>query len=273
MIAALLIAASVAAAPPAVVPPQPIVQPVSLTDISTAIDAGRLEQARIMIARAVAGGAGGPEMERLMADLAFGSGKYADALEHYKRVLLAANRDARSTERAALCALKMGDTSQASAFVMKATEMPNASWRAWNARGVLADLTQDWTDADFAYEKAATLAPDRAEVVNNKGWSQLLRGRWQEAATDFARAAALDPKSRRIANNLELARAALAGDLPNRRAGESDEAWAARLNDAGVAAELIGDKKRAIAAFSQALEASGTWYVRAANNLKEVSSQ
>jgi hypothetical protein len=44
-----------------------------------------------------------------------------------------------------------------------------------------------------------------------------------------------------------------------------------RLNDAGVAAQLLGDRKRAIAAFTQALDASPVWYDRASNNLKQLS--
>jgi hypothetical protein len=84
-------------------------------------------------------------------------------------------------------------------------------------------------------------------------------------------AVSLDPKSRRIANNLELAKAALGADLPRRRAGESDRDWAVRLNDAGVAAELLGERKRAVAAFTRALDASPAWYDRASNNLKRLS--
>ena len=87
----------------------------------------------------------------------------------------------------------------------------------------------------------------------------------------FEKAAAIDGKSSRVVNNLELARAALASDLPKRRAGESDRDWAARLNDAGVAAEMLGQKKRAVAAFTQALDASPIWYDRASNNLKALS--
>ena len=87
------------------------------------------------------------------------------------------------------------------------------------------------------------------------------------------RAAAIDPKSRRIADNLELARAALAEDLPRRRARESNADWAARLNDAGVAAAIGGQHQRAVAAFSQALTASATWYERAANNLAAIEGR
>jgi hypothetical protein len=75
----------------------------------------------------------------------------------------------------------------------------------------------------------------------------------------------------RILNNLELARSALAADLPRRRVEESDTDWAQRLNDAGVAAQLLGDNRRALAAFTRALEASPVWYERASDNLEAIS--
>ena len=62
-------------------------------------------------------------------------------------------------------------------------------------------------------------------------------------------------------------RAAIADELPRRLSGESAEAWSARLNDAGVVAQLRGDTRRAVAAFAQALEARNKWFERAANNL------
>jgi hypothetical protein len=74
-----------------------------------------------------------------------------------------------------------------------------------------------------------------------------------------------------LANNLELARAAVAADLPVRWAGESDDSYSARLNDAGVVAAAAGQQKRAEAAFSQALEVRSRWYGRAADNLASVS--
>ena len=80
-----------------------------------------------------------------------------------------------------------------------------------------------------------------------------------------------EKKLPRLANNLELARTALAADLPMRFPGESDEAYAARLNDAGVVASAAGQAKRAEAAFSQALEVRSRWDARAADNLAELS--
>jgi hypothetical protein len=56
-------------------------------------------------------------------------------------------------------------------------------------------------------------------------------------------------------------------DLPPRHQGESDEDYAARLNDAGVVAAASGQRQRAEAAFAQAIELKSRWYARAASNL------
>jgi len=267
MIVPILLALDVGAAAPAVLPPP------ALSDIEQAIRVGRLEQAQLMVGRAMAAGVKGAQVDLVLADLAFAQGKNDEALVRYQRLLAIAPDDAMLAERAGIAAIRLGNVAVAAALIERATKSPSASWHAWNARGVVADMQRDWPQADRAYAKAAELAPDEAEVTNNQGWSELLRGDWTKAAGQFEKAAARDPKSSRIANNLELARAALASDLPKRRPGEDDRAWAARLNDAGVAALLLGDKQRAVAAFAQALEASGSWYDRAANNLKAANSR
>jgi Flp pilus assembly protein TadD len=249
---------------------QPVI---GLGDTVQALQSGRLEQARIMLDAAIKSGAQGEEVDRLLAELAFRSGDYAAALERYQRLAALHPQEALTLERAGIAAVHVGDIRRATAALNAATMLPGASWRAWNGRGAAADLRRDWEDADLAFGHALELAPDRPEVLNNRGWSLMLRGQWAEALPFIERAAALDPKSRRIADNLELARAAVAEDLPRRRPGEGDSDWAARLNDAGVLAAAGGDRKRAIAAFAQALEASRSWFARAANNLAIVEER
>jgi tetratricopeptide (TPR) repeat protein len=208
-----------------------------------------------------------------MADLAYASGKNAEALARYETVLKRAPANRAVLEPAGIAALKLGNVERASELLSRATAVPSASWRAWNALGVVADLRSDWVTADDCYSQAMKLAPDELGPINNQGWSLLLRGRWQDALGYFEKASAINPKAKRAGNNLELARNALAAELPARRAGETDESWAARLNDAGMAAAILGDRGRAIAAFTQALDASGTWYARAANNLETYGSR
>lgn len=267
MILELLAAGAVAAADPS---PPPVVQP--LSEAAHAIEAGRLDQARIMVANAVKAGVHGKELDRVLADLAFASGNYEGALPAYRSLLVGNTADARLYERAGLSALKLRDYKQAAALLERATSFPQATWRAWNGRGVAADFLRDWETSDIAYARAASIAPDRAEVLNNFGWSMLVRGQWIRALEKLEQAASIDPKSERIAHNLELARTALTEELPKRRSGESDEDWAARLNDAGVIARVQGNDRKAVAAFSRAIQARSEYYERAANNLATVQA-
>ena len=270
MIFALLAAASISAHPPAA-PAAVAPDPTIIEDAAHAIDRGRLREAKLLIVRAITAGARGPVVDRLNANLAFASGHYVEALSAYQRLAGSEAKQQGDCEKGALAALKLGRLDDARPLVDCAAADPDASWQTWNAKGVLADAMRDWAAADEAFSRARALAPSEAGVVNNQGWSELMRGDWAKAVPLFEQAIALDPKSERAANNLELAKAALATDLPQRQAGESDRDWAVRLNDAGVAAELLGDRQRAVSAFTQALDASPTWYGRASNNLQALS--
>jgi len=267
MILGLLAASSLAAATPIPVTPTASI----LKDAAHAIDAGRLEEAKLLIARAESQGSTGVPIDRLMAGLAFASHRYEEALSEYQRLAALPQKQVSDCENGAIAALELGRAVEAKPLVACAVAGANPSWRAWNAQGVLADFTQDWPKADESYSRAHQLAPNEARIINNQGWSMLLRGDWAGAIPYFEEAGRLDGKSERIANNLELAKTALAADLPRLQPGETEHDWAVRLNDAGVAAALLGEKQRAVAAFTQALDASPTWYGRASNNLKALS--
>ncbi|WP_309601509.1 tetratricopeptide repeat protein [Sphingomonas sp.] len=262
---ALLVAAALAVAPPA--PPAPPVQPAPLSEADHAIASGRLDQARIMIGKAIQAGVHGPQLDRLLADLAFASSDFAIALIRYEALLAIQPGEPLFAERIGVAAIHQGNLAKAASALKLATAAPLASWRAWNARGVLADLRGDWIDADRSYARATRAKPNAPEVLNNQAWSLLLRGQWQSGLALLEQAAVLDPHVTRIANNLELARTAVSENLPQRRADESAENWAARLNDAGIVADLRGQRKQAIAAFAQAIMANNVWFERAANNL------
>ena len=261
MILGLALALSLAPADPQ--PPAGI----SLSEAGRAIAAGRLDQAKAMLGSAVAAGARGEPVDRLLADLSYARGEYQQALALYQGLLTAHPDELLLLERAGISALRLGRIAEATALLDRATRSTDAGWRAWNARGVAADRQGRWDEAEAAYVHAMALEPKRAEIANNRGWSYMLQGRWAEALAAFERAAAIDPSLPRLANNLELARTALAAALPVRVAGESDESYGARLNDAGVVAAAAGQPKRAEAAFAQALQLRSRWYGRAADNL------
>ena len=241
--------------------------------IAKAISAGRLDQARAMVAAAVERGASGDPLERMLAELDDAQSRCDRAVPRYAALLGKYPADAVLAEKAAIASLKCGYLAQAKQFLPVALAAPQPSWKAWNAQGVLSDLEGRWADAQLAYERADALAPGNALIANNRGWSLLLQGRWEESTAALERAVQIAPHLPRSAANLELARTATDVALPRRRAGESAEAWASRLNDAGVLAGLKGDRKKAVAAFSQALEARSQWFERAANNLKLAETQ
>jgi Flp pilus assembly protein TadD len=238
-----------------------------MLEASRALEAGRLDQAKAMIAKAIALKAPPAAVDRLLAELAFRENRDAEAVERFSVLLKDSPTNSLYAERAAIAALRQGDVARAADLALRATASPAASWRAWNARGVVADLLGDWAAADAAYRRASGLAPDRPELLNNRGWSLMLRGAWNLALPLVRRAAALDPQSVRARHNLELVQVAIAEELPQRRSGEEDEDYAARLNDAGVVARIQGASARAVAAFSRAIETRGQWYRRAASNL------
>lgn len=242
----------------------------STEEIGRAIEAGRLHQAQSMIVRAVEQGADEALLERQRADLDFALRSYAGAAARYALLLARNPADGLLAERLGLALLHAGDEAGAKVALDKATAI-GGSWRGWNALGVIADRQRRWDESKRFYERALGLAPGRAEVLNNQGWSHLLRGELERALPLFEEALRAAPEARLIAANHELARAAIADDLPSRRPGESEQSWAGRLNDAGVIALYRRQPGRARAAFSQAIEANGTYYRRAANNLQALS--
>lgn len=274
-VAALLQALAEPPAPPAASPgavPPALIAPAtpSLVEAGRAIEAGRLDQARAMLGSAIAVGAKGEPVDRLLADLEYASGNYDRALGYYRALLATHPDEALLLERAGISALRLGQLDEAVSLLDRGTRVPGAGWRAWNARGVAADRQGRWDEALAAYDRATAVGGDHAEVANNRGWSLMLQGRWDEALNAFERAASIDPRLPRLTNNLDLARAAVAAALPVRMAGEGDEAYSARLNDAGVIAEAAGDTARAKAAFTQALQLRSRWYALAADNLAKV---
>lgn len=238
-----------------------------LGEAAKALTAGREIQAGMMISAARVDGASGEPVDRLSADHALASGDPRAALVLYRGLLMAHPDEALLLERAGEAALRLGEEADAAALLDRATRQPNASWHAWSLKGIAADRRSDFDAADAAYDHAAALAPTQAAVANNRGWSLMLRGRWAAAADALQSALSLDPAVPHGAANLELARAALAADLPAKAPDETDDAFAARLNDAGVVATLQGNRPRAIAAFSRAIEAHRSWFARAAHNL------
>lgn len=242
-----------------------------LDEAEAALAAGRIEQTGKMVRQLASEGVSGPRFERLRAGEALAAGRYAEALSRYGNLAYRAGSETGDRVGAGIAAYRLGKKADAREWIGQALQMKGAGWRAFNICGVLADEANDFSAADQCYAKALESSPNRSEVVNNQGWSLLLRGQWLEAAAAFQQALALDPTDRVARSNLDLARAALASDLPKRRDGESDADFGRRLNDAGVMARAAGQPDRAIAAFANSIEVRPVWSPVAARNLEDTS--
>src|SRR4051812_16913853 len=90
-------------------PPDRSVIKSQLDEAQRAAAAGRLDQARLMISKAIAAGATQSEASRAIADFAFQSKKYPEALAAYQQLLMVTPTDPTFLERAGIAAFQTGE--------------------------------------------------------------------------------------------------------------------------------------------------------------------
>lgn len=81
------------------------------------------------------------------------------------------------------------------------------TYERYRFEAMVADSQKKWKKADSFYETAAGLTTQPAGVLNNWGYSKLVRGDTADAEKLFLRAVTYDPKLFTAKNNLVLARA------------------------------------------------------------------
>lgn len=86
----------------------------------------------------------------------------------------------------------------------RATQLDPRSSEAWIGLAASSDRLRDFAQADRAYGKAREIAGPTAEVLNNQGYSYLLRGDLKRARDTLTAAQKLDPGNKYVANNLAL---------------------------------------------------------------------
>jgi len=75
---------------------------------------------------------------------------------------------------------------------------------AWTALAASYDRIGRFDLADRAYKRAIRLVGETTAILNNQGYSYMLRGRLTEARRKFLKAYDRDPTNPTIVNNLEL---------------------------------------------------------------------
>jgi tetratricopeptide (TPR) repeat protein len=87
----------------------------------------------------------------------------------------------------------------------RAVELQSKDAEAWLGLAASYDRLKRFDLADRAYEEAVGLVGHTPEILNNQGFSYLLRGDHRRARTLFIAAQAKDPRNPYIKNNLALA--------------------------------------------------------------------
>jgi Flp pilus assembly protein TadD len=86
----------------------------------------------------------------------------------------------------------------------RAVELQPKDAEAWLGLAATYDRLKRFDLADRAYEEATGLVGHTPEILNNQGFSYLLRGNHRRARTLLLAAQAKDPKNPYIRNNLDL---------------------------------------------------------------------
>ncbi|WP_162249462.1 tetratricopeptide repeat protein [Pseudolabrys sp. Root1462] len=86
----------------------------------------------------------------------------------------------------------------------QATELAPKSSEAWLGLAACYDRLRDFAKADHAYAKALAIAGPTSEVLNNQGYSYMLRGDFKAARDKLLAAQRQDPRNKFVENNLIL---------------------------------------------------------------------
>ncbi|MEA2981610.1 MAG: hypothetical protein QOF91_2373 [Alphaproteobacteria bacterium] len=99
---------------------------------------------------------------------------------------------------------RQGSFGLAERHFRKAVELHPRDAESWVGLAASYDHLKRFDLADRAYGEAIKLVGATPEVMNNQGFSYMLRGDYRRARTTLVAAQAKDPKSPYIANNLRL---------------------------------------------------------------------
>jgi Flp pilus assembly protein TadD len=97
-----------------------------------------------------------------------------------------------------------GDYGLAERYFRDAVEKAPRDATAWVGLAASYDRLRRFDLADSAYSHAIKLTGPTVQILNNQGYSMMLRGNMREARRKFLKAYELDPTNITIINNLEL---------------------------------------------------------------------
>ena len=99
---------------------------------------------------------------------------------------------------------RQGSYGLAERHFRKAVELHPRDAESWLGLAASYDQLKRFDLADRAYQETIKLVGATPEIMNNQGFSYMLRGDYRRARATLVAARAKDPKSPYIANNLRL---------------------------------------------------------------------
>ena len=99
---------------------------------------------------------------------------------------------------------RVGNYGMAERYFRRAVEQHARDAEAWLGLAASYDRLRRFDFADRAYAEATRLAGPTVEILNNEGYSYMLRGDYARARAKLAQARRLDPNNRFVQNNLQL---------------------------------------------------------------------
>ena len=111
-------------------------------------------------------------------------------------------------------ALAAGNNGSAERHFRAAVEKDKDDGPSWIGLAAAYDNLGRFELADRAYDQAVRIGGETVAILNNRGYSFLLRGDQKRALAQFQRALTLEPDNPVIRNNVSILRS---GERPNRR--------------------------------------------------------
>ena len=99
---------------------------------------------------------------------------------------------------------RLGSHGLAERHFRRAVESHPGDGEAWLGLAACYDQLKRFELADRAYAEVFRIVGKSAEVLNNQGYSYMLRGDYRRARQTLEQAKAMDPSNQYVQNNLDL---------------------------------------------------------------------
>jgi Flp pilus assembly protein TadD len=99
---------------------------------------------------------------------------------------------------------RAGNFGMAEKYFRRAVELHPSDAEAWMDLAAAYDQLRRFDLADRAYSQASGIVGPSAEILNNQGYSYMLRGDYKRARATLLAAQAKDPGNKFVQNNLKL---------------------------------------------------------------------